>query len=89
MCGCRSEIRSGRTSVGLPVRAPIVPATPPAPTLDRVMLTYLGHAPRLVLGPATGSGYAVFPQESIPAHPADAGALIAGGSFQRVDDAFG
>jgi hypothetical protein len=80
MCFCRSA------AAQVPSR-PSARAAEPAPDgslASRVPVTYVGTEQRIVAGPVTGVGYLAYPGEPIAAHPDDAPALIAGGSFQAV-----
>ena len=77
MCTCARE---GRIAAPAFRAAGPDSATPPAPS-PGVAVRFVGHRPRLVRGPATGTGYAGYPNESVRAHPDDAAGLLASGFF--------
>ena len=77
MCGC-----------GRPAGEPSARATTPAVTRETarratIALKYHGRRALLIRGPATGTGYACYPNDTIQVHASDAKALLASGVFRR------
>jgi hypothetical protein len=79
MCRCESiDLLRGARSPGA------VSARPPAP--PAVRLKFAGANARLLRGPGSGAGYAVFPGDLVLVDPADVQGLVAGENFSPIAD---
>lgn len=76
MCGC------GRPAGEPPTRATTLAVTRKLTPRATIALKYRGRRALLIRGPATGTGYACYPDDTIRVHASDAKALMASGLFR-------